>query len=293
MLGTNSLSVLLKAIEGRSGRDAAAIRTNAAMLLSQRENAQILLPIAKNNPDPEVRMWAFSGITDQTKLVILARIAGLQAKDSRVRQAAIMGLGGVGKEMMPEVLPALVKCLQDEDPDVRREAATDLCFFQENLNLQNDNVAQAAFVEINKALNNPNPDISKAAAKALKELHPQFVLVTFAHELAISQTEPHGKKWTVTLKVVDEKGNPLADAKVGVGYYVHSEPTSTNGITGKNGIFEASRTVGPSLSGYWLSFSAEKDGYDTARSELNLDSQYDSIKWNPTITLVLKGSAIR
>ncbi len=104
----------------------------------------------------------------------------------------------------------------------------------------------------------------------------------------MAQPDLSDHTWTITLKVVDEQGNPVSAAKAGVGFYTNSQPASINGTTDKDGMFVASQTVGPSLSGYLLGLSAEKNGYYTTRSGLNLDFKYDPAQWNPTITLVLK-----
>jgi hypothetical protein len=97
-------------------------------------------------------------------------------------------------------------------------------------------------------------------------------------------------KWKVTLKVVDDNGQPAVDAKVGVGYYEHSQPTSIDGLTDNNGIFTASHHTRAIIAD--LGFSAEKAGYYTTRApgiELRNYGQYSDLsKWNITQTIVLK-----
>ena len=115
-----------------------------------------------------------------------------------------------------------------------------------------------------------------------------LIFVALTCNCALAQVDLSNHTWIMTLKVVDEQGDPLARANAGVGFYTNSQPASINGTTDTNGIFKASQTVGPSLSGYLLGFSAEKDGYYTTRSGLNLDFKYDPNQWNQTITLVLK-----
>ena len=92
------------------------------------------------------------------------------------------------------------------------------------------------------------------------------------------------------LKVVDDNGLPVADAKVGVGYYEHSQPASTNGLTDSNGIFKASHDT-PAIIAE-LGFAAEKTGYYKTRAPgivlRNYDKYNDLSKWNVTQTIVLK-----
>jgi hypothetical protein len=97
-------------------------------------------------------------------------------------------------------------------------------------------------------------------------------------------------EWKVTLKVVDDNGQLVADAKVGVGYYEHSQPASIDGLTDKNGIFKASHNT-PAIIAE-LGFGAEKAGYYTTRAPgivlRNYDQYSDLSKWNITQTIVLK-----
>jgi hypothetical protein len=115
-----------------------------------------------------------------------------------------------------------------------------------------------------------------------------LILAALTCNCAMAQLNLSNLTWKMTLKVVDEQGNPVSAANAGVGFYTNSQPTSINGITDTNGLFSASETVEPSGGGYLLGFSAEKDGYYTTRSELELDAKYDPIKWNTTQTLVLR-----
>lgn len=97
-------------------------------------------------------------------------------------------------------------------------------------------------------------------------------------------------KWKVTIKVVDETGQPIAEAKTGVGYYSHSQPTSIDGLTDKDGIFKASHFTSAIIAD--LGFSAEKAGYYITRPpgiELRNYGQYSDLsKWKFTETIVLK-----
>lgn len=72
-----------------------------------------------------------------------------------------------------------------------------------------------------------------------------------------------GNKWTVTLKVIDDTGQPVTNANAGVGSYFgprteeKDNATSIDGITDTNGLFTASHVAWGGL----LSFVAEKNGY--------------------------------
>jgi hypothetical protein len=98
---------------------------------------------------------------------------------------------------------------------------------------------------------------------------------------AFAQTK---HEWKVTLKVVDDDGQPVTSAKAGVGYYTNRVSTSINGLTDTNGIFTASH----SSYGGELGFAAEKAGYYTTRIPYLLGFDYNATKWNPVQTLMLK-----
>ena len=92
-------------------------------------------------------------------------------------------------------------------------------------------------------------------------------------------------EWKVTVKVVDETGQPIADAKTGVGYFSKSQPASIDGLTDTNGLFKASHFAYSGL----LGFSAEKTGYYITRlPSYDLGFTYDPAKWNLSETIVLK-----
>jgi hypothetical protein len=113
------------------------------------------------------------------------------------------------------------------------------------------------------------------------------ILAILACNCAIAQSNLANHTWKITLKIIDEQGNPLPATKAGVGFFTNSQPTSIDGVTDTNGLFSVSQTVGPSAGGYLFGLSAEKDGCYATRSGFNL-MEYDAVKWNPTITLVLK-----
>ncbi len=98
---------------------------------------------------------------------------------------------------------------------------------------------------------------------------------------ALAQTTPPEHQWNATLKAIDETGNPVAGAKIQIGYDM-----STNvivGLTDTNGIFTASHT-GHSVD---LSFYAEKPGYYPFRVQYHMGFNYTPAKWNPTQIILL------
>lgn len=112
-----------------------------------------------------------------------------------------------------------------------------------------------------------------------------LILAGITLNYACAQTALPEYEWKVTLKVVDEIGQPVAGAKTGVGYFTNSVGTSTKGLTDTNGIFIVSHRAHSGI----LGFSAEKAGYyPTREPSYDLGFTYDSARWNPTITLILK-----
>jgi hypothetical protein len=91
-------------------------------------------------------------------------------------------------------------------------------------------------------------------------------------------------EWKVTLKVVDDVGNPVANAKADVGYGTDH----ITGLTDTNGMFVASHRD----KSYALGFLVTKDGYYTTRQEYEMGWAYqyktNKAKWNPTIEVLLK-----
>jgi hypothetical protein len=107
------------------------------------------------------------------------------------------------------------------------------------------------------------------------------ILIGMTINCAFAQTT---HEWKVTLKVVDDDGQPVTSANAGVGYYTNRVSASINGLTDTNGIFMASH----SSYGGELGFAAEKAGYYTIRIPYLLGFDYNATKWNPVQTLVLK-----
>lgn len=273
LLGSNEVPVLLKAVEIQAGTNAAAIRTNAAFLLSLKGDPQILLPLARKSKDAQVRALAIGGLNSRRdKLVTMAMMDALKDTSPIVRRAAVIGLGHTEREEIPEQLPALVKCLQDADPDVCYLAASSLCKFNSKLPGQDrGTIANAAFSEIKRATSHANTLVKKAALKAVKGSDPYSALGIFTHEIAISLAELHGQTWTATVQVVDDGGMPIEGTDVSVTYFIPAaeqggDPGSSwqkiEGKTASNGVFIASHKD----SSRKLNFNAQKAGYQSARS---------------------------
>jgi len=274
LLGSNEVPILLKAVEMQVGTNAAAIRTNAAFLLSLKGDPQILLPLARKSKDAQVRALAIGGLNSRRdKSVTVAMMDALKDKTPIVRRAAVIGLGHTEREEIPEQLPALIKCLQDTDPDVCYLAASSLCKFNPKLPGQDrGTVAKNAFSEIKRAVNHPDAVVKMAALKAVNGNDQYSALGVFTRELAISLAELHGQTWTANVQVVDDGGTPIEGADVSVTYFIPAiEPGGDPGaswqkIAGKtasNGVFIASHKD----SSGRLNFNAQKMGYQAARSQ--------------------------
>jgi hypothetical protein len=274
LLGSNEVPVLLKAVEMQVGTNAAAIRTNAAFLLSMKGDSEILLPIARKSKDPQVRAIALSGLNlRREEFVSVAMVGALNDKAAIVRRVAVMGLGHTQRKQIPEQFPALVRCLNDADPDVCYLAASSLCQFHINFPGQDrGTIAKTALSEIKRATDHADAVVKKAALKAVSGNDPYSALGIFTHELAISLAELHGQTWTATVQVVDDGGIPLEGADVSVTYFIPAaepggDPGSSwqkiEGRTTSNGVFIASHRD----SSRQLNFNAQKTGYHAARSE--------------------------
>lgn len=87
----------------------------------------------------------------------------------------------------------------------------------------------------------------------------------------------------MTLKVVDDSGNPVAGAKATVDYLFTNQIV---GLTDTNGVFNASHRD----KSFALAFDVKKDGYYPfwQRYEMGFPEQYNEAKWNPTAKIVLR-----
>jgi hypothetical protein len=113
-----------------------------------------------------------------------------------------------------------------------------------------------------------------------------LALMLLAGRCAFAQNSPTNYEWNVTIKVIDENGSPVARATASVGYYTNSTPASMDGETDINGRFMARHSARTDLN--QLGFDVEKAGYYSTRQGYLLEPPYDPLKWNPTVTLVLK-----
>jgi hypothetical protein len=90
----------------------------------------------------------------------------------------------------------------------------------------------------------------------------------------------------VTLMVVDDNGQPVSSAKVGVGFDgPGGKYTGKNGITGEDGLFTA---VGECLGK--IQYSAEKPGYYSSNYSYSFKSmgKFHWEPWNPTFNVLLR-----
>ena len=106
-----------------------------------------------------------------------------------------------------------------------------------------------------------------------------LIIVSFAIN-TYAQVQPPKLDWNVTLKVVDETGQPVEGAKARVYYLMTNEIA---GLTDTNGIFTASHNDGSEN----LGFQAEKKGYYPFRIMYHMGRNYKPDKWNPTQTILL------
>lgn len=127
-----------------------------------------------------------------------------------------------------------------------------------------------------------------------------LTLTALASGCAFGQAQLGPHKWTATIKVVGEDGNPIAGAGVAVSYTLPPLPNSNpdeganwgeaKGLTDDNGDFSASHTD----SSWGLGINVEKVGYypTHAGHDLYVPGQFDdktvAASRNATITLVLK-----
>jgi len=99
---------------------------------------------------------------------------------------------------------------------------------------------------------------------------------------------PEGK---ITLKVIDESGQPLSGINVGTTYSIPSVEyggikfISHNGLTDGDGIFSSS---GKTMD--YISYGADKDGFYKSQDSYQFqDSKNDKwVPWNPTVEVVLR-----
>ncbi len=126
-------------------------------------------------------------------------------------------------------------------------------------------------------------------------LIPLFsILAVLTNSCAFGQTPaspdhfgPH--KWTATVKVIGEDGNPIVGADVACQYTVPTKPNSSDqtygevkGVTDTNGVFSASHTD----NSWDLGIVANKSGYYA--THIGHPFYFDDKRRNPSFTLMLK-----
>jgi hypothetical protein len=203
----------------------------------------------------------------------------LEDKDVRVRRNAGFGLGLIDRKREP-VLPALIKGLSDADPQVRVLSAGCLGIFQENF----ETPPLPAVPALVKLLKDDDAKVRQAAADALRNIDPRAA--------DAQNPPPSGPEWKASVKVVDEKGQPIQGAQVTIGYYVKGSPGQDTRVDAKygktdiDGLFTASEHSTTTH----LFFGAGKEGYCWVYRdyELGLPTQYDPLKWSPNVTLLLQ-----
>jgi HEAT repeat protein len=145
-----------------------AIRAAAVRGLRREGNEQRLIERLKDE-HPDVRMIAASrlgGSGPKGAETARALIPLLADQHAAVRREAAWFLGGVG----PEALPALLQALQDENPRVRAGAALalrDVSGWKDTWPRKN---AQALVPPLRKLLDDPDPEVSRHAKRALESV---------------------------------------------------------------------------------------------------------------------------
>jgi hypothetical protein len=121
-----------------------------------------------------------------------------------------------------------------------------------------------------------------------------LTIAVLTNSCAIGQTPafteqfgPH--KWTATVKVIGEDGNPIVGANVSVQYTVPTEPNSSDqtygeakGTTDTNGMFKAFHTD----SSLGLGIVVEKSGYYS--THWGHEFYFDDKRRHPSFTLTLR-----
>ena len=228
-------------------------------------------------------------------------------------------------KVKPLILPAVINCMQDSDPEVLCGTAILLANYYPYppQNTNQVGVDELASAEIKKAFDNSDPHISQAAKIAVRrgeqidldekkrrsvdfagEKYERYIkakknhtmLGVYARELAIYLAELHGNKWTATIHVVDEDGKSIQGAAVSVLYSAlpgllgNGNDVKIKGITDSNGVFRTTHVD----SSWEIEVEVQKEQYYTSWGEhkLALSGQFDSQKLasnrNSNVTFVLK-----
>jgi hypothetical protein len=127
--------------------------------------------------------------------------------------------------------------------------------------------------------------------KAMKSIAYLFVALAIINTSCAQSTN----EWKVTVKVIDDAGEPVGGAEAWVAYDTPGEGQSLDpfrpnnwaiaGLTDTNGIFAASHRDTRARS---LGLHIRKPGYYPVRVVYELGMSYDPLKWNLNPTWVLK-----
>lgn len=90
-------------------------------------------------------------------------------------------------------------------------------------------------------------------------------------------------KWSMTIKAVDDAGNPVEGATATIYYHLND---AANGLTDSNGLF----TFSTNTASWDIALEAQKAGYYNARNTIDLGPRedYDPARWNQTVLLPLR-----
>src|ERR1051326_3667267 len=107
-----------------------------------------------------------------------------------------------------------------------------------------------------------------------------------------AQTRPTPHEWSVTLKVLDDRGMPVPGALAWVSYNLPQGPDQTKnweqirGLTDTNGVFTASHRD----QSVTLGFHAEKEGYYPTGVQhfLGFEAESKPANWHPKMDLTLE-----
>ncbi len=213
--------------------------------LSEHPQASYSMQLSQNAPNPHTNilpLGSYEGRRDSNMTEALVR--ELSDRDANVRWTAAANLGQYGRVTTPSELPALLKCLEDSALEVRTMACQAILSA-----FPTQTGAGAALPELTNALASRDGEIRAAARAALKEKLAYNALERYLIYLSTKRLLPNATEWILTIRVIDELGNPVSNALVQVNYLPsiperlrteHPDPAFF-GNTGANGIFSVLR----------------------------------------------------
>lgn len=153
--------------------EAALVRKTAAQLLSPVPNYQVLIPILKYNPDPEVRIQMVAGLeshfdNDATRALIEA----IDDKDAGVRREAAFASGSFHRDWTL-ILLASQKAMKSPDPRVRLHGVWIPGGLLDNYDPSVANPAVRTLVpDLVNALHDSDSEVSAEAKDILRRVAP-------------------------------------------------------------------------------------------------------------------------